>query len=62
MYLKLTPAGTAVQRLKVRIECKGQLWAISPYPEVGSQQPRVERDQVRRASVTKADGAAVTQE
>ena len=48
LHLKVTPAGTAVWRIKYRFNGKEQLYAgIGSYPEVSLEAARAEREQLR---------------
>lgn len=47
LYLALTPAGSAVWRLKYRIGGKERLYAVGVYPEISLQGARAERDAVK---------------
>jgi integrase len=47
LYLTLTPAGTAVWRIKYRVDGRERLVAAGVHPEVGLAQARAKRDAIR---------------
>jgi integrase len=47
LYLMMTPAGTAVWRLKYRLGGKEKLYAVGVYPGVGLEAARAEREAVK---------------
>ena len=44
MYLTLTPAGTAVWRIKYRFDGDERLYSIGTYPDIGLEAARAERE------------------
>lgn len=47
LYVTMTPAGTAVWRLKYRLSGKERLYAVGIYPEVGLEEARAARETVK---------------
>ena len=47
MYLTVTPAGTAVWRIKYRLNGKERLYAIGTYPQIMLDAARAQRDLVK---------------
>ncbi len=47
LYLLITPAGSAVWRIKYRIEGKEKTYSIGPYPQVSLAAARIELDEIK---------------